>query len=277
MPAFNDLYDDQRVDEGLAAAMLYQAGMRIPLGTAVLEEIAFRAVLPALLAVRIGLRARLHRRLGVLRSVARAPRRCTLNERQPVGQQTCSATGVGGITAAVVIRRGRDDGRRPVLVLDPLPVTQHAVDDARARRDELDRLRDRLGRRSLTLHGSLTPARTTLVHRVTPARRRASVSGRPRSLTRPYGSADRDVRQRLRRAHRRPGADRPAARRGRRLHRRHRSLPVRAASAGRGAPGSPASWPGAWSRSTTPRRSSSPATPRRPRRSTSCATSCRCR
>ena len=35
---------------------------------------------------------------------------------------------------------------------------------------------------------------------------------------------DRDVRQRLRRPHRRPGRHRPAARRGPRLHRRHRPL-----------------------------------------------------
>jgi membrane protease YdiL (CAAX protease family) len=53
MPAFRDLYEDRRVDEGLAS-MLYQVAVRIPFGTAVLEEVAFRAVVPALFAVRFG-------------------------------------------------------------------------------------------------------------------------------------------------------------------------------------------------------------------------------
>ena len=53
----------------------------------------------------------------------------------------------------------------------------------------------------------------------------ASVGGR---------AAHRDVRLRVRRPHRGPGADRPAARRGPRLPRRHRPLPLRAAAARRG-------------------------------------------
>lgn len=53
MPVFNDLYHDKRVTAG-AGSMLYQTMVRIPLGTSVLEETAFRAVLPALFAVRLG-------------------------------------------------------------------------------------------------------------------------------------------------------------------------------------------------------------------------------
>lgn len=53
MPAFNDLYRDRRV-EGGAVTWLYHAFVRIPFGTVVLEEVAFRAVLPALFAARWG-------------------------------------------------------------------------------------------------------------------------------------------------------------------------------------------------------------------------------
>ena len=53
MPAFNELYRDRRVSAG-ALEWFYQAVIRIPLGTALLEETAFRAVLPALFAARWG-------------------------------------------------------------------------------------------------------------------------------------------------------------------------------------------------------------------------------
>ncbi len=53
MPAFNSLYHDRRVSRSFPE-LAYQALVRIPLGTAVLEELAFRAVLPALFAVRWG-------------------------------------------------------------------------------------------------------------------------------------------------------------------------------------------------------------------------------
>ncbi|MEO5899659.1 MAG: CPBP family intramembrane glutamic endopeptidase [Ilumatobacteraceae bacterium] len=53
MPVFNDLYHDKRVSHSFVE-MAYQALVRIPLGTALLEEIAFRAVLPALFAARWG-------------------------------------------------------------------------------------------------------------------------------------------------------------------------------------------------------------------------------
>jgi uncharacterized protein len=55
VPATHDLFDDSRV-EGLGlGSVLYAALVRVPLGTVVLEEVAFRGVLPAMLTVRLGL------------------------------------------------------------------------------------------------------------------------------------------------------------------------------------------------------------------------------
>ena len=53
IPVFNEMYHDRRVSAG-AFEWFYQAVVRIPMGTALLEETAFRAVLPALFAVRWG-------------------------------------------------------------------------------------------------------------------------------------------------------------------------------------------------------------------------------
>jgi membrane protease YdiL (CAAX protease family) len=54
LPFTRDLYDDARVEGSGLAATLYDVLIRVPLGTVVLEELAFRGVLPALLAVRVG-------------------------------------------------------------------------------------------------------------------------------------------------------------------------------------------------------------------------------
>lgn len=54
MPAVNQLFEDRRVGTGVAT-LVYQALIRIPLGTVVLEEIAFRSVLPGLMGARFGL------------------------------------------------------------------------------------------------------------------------------------------------------------------------------------------------------------------------------
>lgn len=99
MPAFNDMYHDRRVSDG-TAAWLYQAFLRIPLGTAVLEETAFRAVLPAVFAVR----------WGVLRGCI-AGSLCFgfwhvlpalgLTEVNPTATRVFG-TGAGGVAAAVV-------------------------------------------------------------------------------------------------------------------------------------------------------------------------------
>jgi len=53
MPAVNDLFEDRRASGG-ALTVIYQAIIRIPLGTVLLEELAFRSVLPALVAKRHG-------------------------------------------------------------------------------------------------------------------------------------------------------------------------------------------------------------------------------
>lgn len=52
LPATNDLFRDERVEDWSFARVLYAAFVRVPLGTVLLEEVAFRAVLPALLLVR---------------------------------------------------------------------------------------------------------------------------------------------------------------------------------------------------------------------------------
>ncbi|MEY4174497.1 MAG: hypothetical protein RI900_1662 [Actinomycetota bacterium] len=53
MPVFHEMFHDRRV-EGGTGTWLYQVFVRIPFGTALLEEVAYRAVLPALFAVRWG-------------------------------------------------------------------------------------------------------------------------------------------------------------------------------------------------------------------------------
>jgi len=99
IPAFNGLYHDKRVSAG-TATWLYQAFIRIPLGTAVLEETAFRAVLPGLFAAR----------WGVLRGCIAASvcfglwhvlPALGLNEVNPTATKVFG-TGAGGVVAAVV-------------------------------------------------------------------------------------------------------------------------------------------------------------------------------
>ncbi|MBW3579799.1 MAG: CPBP family intramembrane metalloprotease [Actinobacteria bacterium] len=57
VPATRPLFADQRVDRVTGAAVAYQALVRIPLGTVVLEEVAFRGVLLALLSRAASTRA----------------------------------------------------------------------------------------------------------------------------------------------------------------------------------------------------------------------------
>lgn len=99
MPVFNEMYHDRRVGSGVVT-WLYQAFIRIPLGTAVLEETAFRAVLPALFAAR----------WGVLRGCIAASLcfgvwhvlpALGLTEVNPVATRVFG-TGVAGVAAAVV-------------------------------------------------------------------------------------------------------------------------------------------------------------------------------
>lgn len=99
MPVFNELYHDRRVSTG-TGTWLYQAFVRIPVGTVLLEEVAFRGVLPGLFMLR----------WGVLRG-SLAASMCfglwhvlpalTLNEVNPVATRFFG-TGAGGIAIAVV-------------------------------------------------------------------------------------------------------------------------------------------------------------------------------
>ncbi len=99
MPVFNELYHDRRVSNG-TATWLYQAFLRIPFGTALLEEVAFRAVLPGLFMLR----------WGVLRGCLLASvcfglwhvlPALTLNEVNPVATRFFGH-GAGGIAIAVI-------------------------------------------------------------------------------------------------------------------------------------------------------------------------------
>jgi uncharacterized protein len=60
IPATHGLFKDRRVGERTAAAMLYEVFIRIPFGTVLLEEVAFRGVLLGQLG------SRLHWRMGLL-------------------------------------------------------------------------------------------------------------------------------------------------------------------------------------------------------------------
>jgi membrane protease YdiL (CAAX protease family) len=99
MPAFNELYHDRRVAAG-TGTWLYQAFVRIPLGTVLLEEVAFRGVLPGLFMMR----------WGVLRGCTAASLcfglwhvlpALTLNEVNPVATRFFGS-GAGGVAIAVV-------------------------------------------------------------------------------------------------------------------------------------------------------------------------------
>lgn len=54
LPSTRDLFRDDRVLAMSLGDVLYAAFVRVPLGTVLLEEVAFRAVLPAVLMVRMG-------------------------------------------------------------------------------------------------------------------------------------------------------------------------------------------------------------------------------
>jgi uncharacterized protein len=53
MPVFNDLFHDRRVHDGVGT-LIFQTVVRIPFGTVLLEEVAFRSVLPGLFGARWG-------------------------------------------------------------------------------------------------------------------------------------------------------------------------------------------------------------------------------
>ena len=52
LPATHDLFQDDRVEGWTLGETLFAAFVRVPLGTVLLEEVAFRAVLPAVVGAR---------------------------------------------------------------------------------------------------------------------------------------------------------------------------------------------------------------------------------
>ena len=102
VPAFRSFFEDQRVTDASSAEAAYEMLVRIPFGTAVFEELAFRGVLLGLLlrvttpgaavAVSSGLFGLWHI-LPTLDAL----------ERSPVIETTEAALGVGGALAAAVV------------------------------------------------------------------------------------------------------------------------------------------------------------------------------
>jgi len=99
MPSINKLFEDRRVDSGIPT-LIYQALIRIPLGTVVLEEIAFRAVLPALVAKRFGI-LRGSIAASVLFGLWHVLPALNINKVNPVARDVFGS-GVGGKAIAVV-------------------------------------------------------------------------------------------------------------------------------------------------------------------------------
>ena len=98
MPSINKLFEDRRVDSGIGT-LVYQALIRIPLGTVVLEEIAFRAVLPAMVAKRFGV-VRGSIAASVLFGLWHVLPALNINKVNPVARDVFGS-GVGGKTIAV--------------------------------------------------------------------------------------------------------------------------------------------------------------------------------
>ena len=99
MPAFNELFEDERVSTGVAT-LLYQAVIRIPFGTVLLEEMAFRSVLPGLIAKRYGvLRGSIW--ASALFGLWHVLPALNINTVNPIARDVFGG-GVGGKVAAVV-------------------------------------------------------------------------------------------------------------------------------------------------------------------------------
>ena len=99
MPAFNELYHDRRVSAD-TGTWLYQALIRIPFGTVLLEEVAFRGVLPGLFMLRWGV-VRGCIAASVCFGLWHVLPALTLNEVNPVATRVFG-TGAGGVAIAVV-------------------------------------------------------------------------------------------------------------------------------------------------------------------------------
>ncbi len=99
MPVFNDLFHDRRVHDGVGT-LVFQALVRIPLGTVLLEEVAFRSVLPGLFAARWGV-VRGSVAASVVFGLWHVLPALTLNRVNPVAGDVFG-TGNAAVAAAVV-------------------------------------------------------------------------------------------------------------------------------------------------------------------------------
>jgi membrane protease YdiL (CAAX protease family) len=99
MPVFREMFHDRRVEAGVGT-WLYQVVVRIPLGTALLEEVAFRAVLPALFVLRLGA-LRGYAAASVCFGLWHVLPALGLNEVNPVMTRWLG-TGAGGVAVAVL-------------------------------------------------------------------------------------------------------------------------------------------------------------------------------
>lgn len=99
MPVFNELYRDRRVSTE-AATWLYHAFVRIPFGTVLLEEVAFRGVLPGLFMLRWG-PVRACMIASACFGLWHVLPALTLNEVNPVASRLLG-DGVGGVALGVV-------------------------------------------------------------------------------------------------------------------------------------------------------------------------------
>lgn len=148
MPAFNDMYHDRRVT-GDSVDWVYQAFVRIPLGTALLEEVTFRAVLPALFAHRWGVLHGSVLGVTVLRFLARAAH--AQPQRGEPDRDEGVRHGRRGSARRSGVRCGRHGDRRIVVVLDPLSrPPQRAGHDHRPHHLQLGGVHDHLHGRQLT-------------------------------------------------------------------------------------------------------------------------------
>jgi membrane protease YdiL (CAAX protease family) len=99
MPVFHEMYQDRRVSAGIGT-LLYQTVLRIPVGTALLEEVAFRAVLPALFVARWGV-VRGYAAASICFGLWHVLPALSLNKVNPVATRLFGS-GVGGVAVAVV-------------------------------------------------------------------------------------------------------------------------------------------------------------------------------
>lgn len=94
LPATRDLFDDSRVEGFGLGSVLYATLVRVPLGTVLLEEVAFRGVLPAMLAARLRLRRAVALSAGLFGLWHVLPS-TDLGHRNPVVEDVFGDAGVG--------------------------------------------------------------------------------------------------------------------------------------------------------------------------------------